>query len=464
MTTLVIAWRNIFRNRRRSALTLLAIVVGAVAVLLFGGFVTSILFGLQTNTVRAIGHLQVFRQGYFEFGAGKPGAYGIKDYARVLRLIRDDAALQPLIRVLTPTLQVFGIAGNFAENTSRTFYGRALIPSDRLRMWAWDGLGIGNTSLRQLAMSDDDRDGGVIGVGLARILHECAALKVLNCTDGPSEADVSPDLPAEDFSSLIEIDPPASSGAAVDRRPKIDLLAATVAGAPNVVTLQLNGVERQGAKELDDNYVLMHLDLGQRLLYGRGEHQVTGLVIQLHHSSDVAGARRELRRLFAAQGLDLDVRDYTELNPFYLQVIAMFGAIFGFLAVIMGVIVLFTVVNTMSMSVMERTAEIGTIRALGLRRSGVRRLFLAEGLVLGVLSASLGLLVGLGLSFLVNRAGLTWTPPTSVDPVPLRVMVAGNPLLLAGCWFGLVALSALSSLLPANKAARLEVVDALRHG
>ncbi|MFX8354967.1 FtsX-like permease family protein, partial [Acinetobacter baumannii] len=68
----------------------------------------------------------------------------------------------------------------------------------------------------------------------------------------------------------------------------------------------------------------------------------------------------------------------------------MFGTIFGFIAVIMGVIVLFTIANTMSMSVMERINEIGTLRALGQRRSGVRRQFLAEGFLLGLFGATLG--------------------------------------------------------------------------
>ena len=63
----------------------------------------------------------------------------------------------------------------------------------------------------------------------------------------------------------------------------------------------------------------------------------------------------------------------------------------------------------------------------------------------------------------INNAGLTWTPPGQVDPIPLVVHVFGDPGLIFGTLFGLMALSALSALLPARKAARLPVVDALRH-
>ncbi|CAK0741152.1 putative ABC transport system permease protein [Azospirillaceae bacterium] len=209
--------------------------------------------------------------------------------------------------------------------------------------------------------------------------------------------------------------------------------------------------------------MLMHIVLAQRLLYGRGDPKVTGIVLQLHHTADIPAVQDRLRRLFAAHRLPLETRDFTELMPMYNQVIGMFGAIFGFIAVVMGVIVLFTVVNTMTMSVMERIAEIGTLRALGQRRSGVHRLFMAEGLVLGVLSATVGVLLGIALAALVNQAGLTWMPPNNVEPVPLRLSVIQHPGLMLGCWLALVGVSIVSSLLPANRAARMEVVDALRH-
>ena len=115
------------------------------------------------------------------------------------------------------------------------------------------------------------------------------------------------------------------------------------------------------------------------------------------------------------------------------------------------------------MTVMERVTEIGTLRALGLRRSAIRRLFVAEGLVLGTLAATVGVALGGAISAGINGAGLTWIPPSNVEPVPLEVHVLDSPALMIGCWLGLVVLATLSSLIPANKAAQLPVVDALRH-
>ena len=134
------------------------------------------------------------------------------------------------------------------------------------------------------------------------------------------------------------------------------------------MSLYVSGAQTQGVKEMDDNFVSMHLNLAQQLLYGRGEHKAVAIVLQLHRTEDIPLARSRLAALF--KGIDLEVRDFTELQPQYNQVVGLFGAIFSFIAIVMGVIVLFTVVNTMSMCVMERTNEIGTARAMGVSAKG----------------------------------------------------------------------------------------------
>jgi len=100
---LTIASRNILRNRRRSLMTGSAVAAGALATLLFGGYASYIFAGLETGNVQRVGHLTVFRSGYFLFGSGNPAAYGIDHYQEVVTLIREDSVLSPLVNVLTPT-------------------------------------------------------------------------------------------------------------------------------------------------------------------------------------------------------------------------------------------------------------------------------------------------------------------------------------------------------------------------
>ncbi len=464
---LKIAFRNMLRNLRRSLMTGSAVAAGALALLLFGGFAAYIFAGLETNNVQRIGHLTVFRAGYFLLGAGNPAAYGIDRYEDVMSLIGHDPVVGPMINVITPTQSLVGIAGNFSGSVeaSKTFLGTGLIPSNRERMRQWDEFRASPGYVPDRRMSDDDPSRGEIGVGLARVLGLCGPLGLHGCPALPAARSSSAEAGGarqRDLTDLAARDLAAGAHGS-NPTPQIDLLAATAGGAPNVVQLAVGGAEPQGVKELDDNFVAMPLGLAQQLVYGRSEHKATGIVLQLHRSEDLPAARARLSTLFREKHLDLEVRDFGELSPFYGQVKSMFSAIFLFIALVMGVIVLFAVVNTMTMNVMERTNEVGTIRALGVRRAGIRSQFTVEGVLIGTIGATVGAVLALAIASLVNHAGLTWIPPGNATAVPLRLDVAGRAALVGGAWLGLAIVTTLAALLPANRAARLPVVDALRH-
>jgi len=463
MKTINIAFRNIFRNARRSLMTVLAICVSAVSILLFGGYVFAIMYGLQTGIVRSTGHLHVYQKGFFDYGSGNPGGYGISHYEDVIGLIQEDSLLKDRVEVATPVLNIYGIAGNFAADASKTFFGIGVIPSDREKMRKWNDYLLKDIRPRDLGLFDNDTEGGVVGYGMARMLQLCNALQLADCKDKAKEQITQVSPAGEDFSALSEIEAKERSEAPVDKRPKLDLLAATAAGAPNVVTLYVNKADSQGVKELDDSFVAMHLSLAQRLLYGKGEKKVTGIVLQLKHTTDIPAATKRLQEIFTEKHLDFEIKDFRKLTPTYGQIIALFAAIFTFLALIMGVIVLFTIVNTMSMSVMERVNEIGTVRAMGVRRGGILRQFLAEGCLLGILGATIGSLVAAIIAIVINTSGITWTPPNNVEPVFLTIQIFHNPAFLPSPWLILILLAVASAFIPARKAARMIIVDALRH-
>jgi putative ABC transport system permease protein len=447
MTLLKIAARNILRNVRRSAMTMAAIAVGAVAMLVFGSFMAFVVIGYRTGVVESVGHLAVFKSGYIEVGSGNPGGYGIADYDRVMKLMRDDPVVGPRTAIITPTVTLYGLAGNYVVDTSKTFLGIGVIPSDHARMALWNEYNLRYPGRPPLDLADDAPTRGVIGYGLARILGLCAPLHVPNCHALPS----------------------AKKGGSSDQAhaaaapPRLDLLAATAGGAPSVVAMTVAQAQNQAVKELDDSLVMMHLALAQQLLFGTGEKKVTSLVLQLHHTDDIGTVRARLMAIFKDNNLPLEIRDYSQLTPQYNETVGLFGAIFAFIVVVMGVIVLFTVINTMSMSVIERTNEIGTTRALGVRRAGIRREFLLEGALLGFIGATVGVALAAAVCALINHSGLTWNPPGQTTPIPFRVLFTGFPAMIVATWLGLILVATIAALIPADRAARMPVVDALRH-
>jgi putative ABC transport system permease protein len=464
-----IAFRNILRNGRRSLMTGAAIAVGAIALILFGEYIGYMVRGMETGTVRAGGHLSVFKAGYFEFGNGNPAGYSISGYKKVMGVIKNDPVLKPMLTVVTPKVSVFGIAGNFAADTSKTFMGTGVVPADLREMRKWDDYHTFGAP-GDIGLKDGDDSHGYIGKGLARMLMLCEPLKVDGCPKpkkseekaaAPAAVDASPSV---DLAELAARDrAPSAPTANAASQPRIDLLAATATGSPNVVSLTVTEARYQSPREFDDMYVGMTIGLAQQLLYGRGEHKAVAIAIQLRRTADVAKAKARLESMFRARKLDLEVHDFRELNPEYNQVIGLFSAIFVFIAVIMGIIVLFTVVNTMTMTVMERINEIGTIRAMGVRRSGVRRQFLLEGSLLGVLGATAGVVLSTVIAVWFNSLGATWIPPGESSPIPLRLLTTGVAWLQFAVWLGLVLMATVAAYVPARRAAGMKVVDALRH-
>ncbi len=462
MKTLSLALRNLLRNRRRSLTTLMAMTIGLVAILIFGGYRANISYGTETGLVQSSGHLQIQHLDYFREGSDNPSAYGIADYQQIMAVLQSDPVLAPMLRMVTPTLQLGGLAGNFAAGISRSVMAVGVDVSQYNQMLAWNDYGIISYA-KPLPLQGSAPDAVVLGEGVARKLGLCAALQVPHCK--PSGARVpqaqGPAMP-QDIAALSALE---GSALPQETGSRIELLASTAHGAPNVASLNAVQAKNMGIKALDDMYLAMHLAQAQRLIYGSNPPQVTAILLQLQHTQQMAAARARVNQLLQSNFKDrpLEVLDFVELNPMYPQTMQFMNSMFGFIATLLGVIVLFTIGNTMSTAVVERTVEIGTLRAMGLNRAGLRRLFVCEGLLLGLLGALLGLLAAALIAYLINHSGLSWTPPGYSYSYRIMILLAQDPQLMLGCVLGLLLVTLVSAWLPAHRAAKLMIVDALRH-
>lgn len=464
MMTLSIATRNLLRNRRRSLATLVAMSIGGAAILLFGGFSGDIKYEMLTKIVQTGGHLQIQHRDFYLYGSGNPTAYGIEDYEELLHDIAADEVLKDIVVVATPTLQFGGIAGNYAASVSRTIIGTGYVAKNINLMRSWNDYGL-RTQAPFSALEGTSPESAVVGVGVARVLQLCDALKIENCPkpDVDAVAD-GPDLP-DDIAQLSSQEAPQTQGAPAANPRQIEVLVVNSRGAPNVTAVEVIRAEDQGFKELDEIAVLMHLSKIQKLVYGNTAPKVTSIMIQLRHTAQLPQATERLKPIVAKFSVKqpLVLQDYLSLNPFFVQTMQMFDTIFGFVFVLIGAIVLFTVGNTMNTAIVERTVEIGTLRAIGLRRAGIRNLFVIEGALLGVFGSLLGVVLTFVVAGIVNSLDIPWIPPSRVEPVPLIILLSGETRMIIGTTLALIGIAISSAWLPAYRAANLKVVDALRH-
>jgi putative ABC transport system permease protein len=462
MMTLNLAIRNLLRNRRRSLATLVAMSIGCAAILLFGGFSGNINYELHTRIVQRGGHLQIQHRDFYLYGSGNPTAYGIDNYAGIIKAIQEDDFLNKMVLVATPSLQFGGIAGNYVAGVSKTVIGNGYVAHDINRMREWNDFGL-RSKAPLSALEGSGLDAAVVGIGVARVLQLCGELKIDNCPKPETEIHADGNVLPADIAQLSNLE--SSSVAATGSASRVEVLVVNAKGAPNVTSVNVIRAEDQGVKELDEVSLILHLEKIQQLIYGRTEPKATAIILQLRHSNQVAEAKERLKSILGkfSTKQPLAIQDFRDLNPFFVQTVQMFDTIFGFVFVLIGAIVLFTVSNTMNTAVVERTVEIGTLRAIGLRRSGIRSLFVIEGTLLGFFGAVLGVALAFIVSAIVNNMNIPWTPPSNVEAVPLTILVAGETKMIVGTTIGLICIAIASAWWPAYRAAQMKVVEALRH-
>ncbi|MFH2131061.1 MAG: FtsX-like permease family protein [bacterium] len=403
---LKIAFLNVLRNRRRSVITILAIVFGSVSLIVFGGFVESMYDGLRESMIRSqLGHLQVYKKGFSEFGSVEPEKYLLS--AETTRQIMDIVETHPGVEIVTSRLNFSGLLSN--GKSSVGVFGVGMDADKEALM---------NSSVKIVAGDDlftEDLESALIGEGLAQSLS----------------------IRVGDWMTL---------------------LASTADGAVNAVDIKVAGIISTGMKEIDDRVIRANRLHIQNLMV---TDRLTRVIVLLEKTETTTAAKLSLEKAFAAHHLDVEIRTWSDLAGYYHKVVRMFTSVFGFIKIIVVVIVILGIANTMMMAVMERTSEIGTIRALGNTRSEILALFLSEAVFLGIMGGLCGIMLGVLAARGITAADLMMPPPPGgTEGFPIRIMVVPD-LLWESIGLGILA-SVISSIYPSLKASRLKIVDALR--
>ena len=405
MSPWTLALRNVFRNRRRSLLTAGVVVFGFAAFALAGGFMSQTFEGLRTGTIRGgVGQLQVAHAETFRGAEDRTlehGITGAEPLERSLLLDRD-------VAFVLPRIDFVGLVSNGSR--SIPYLGVGFDPGP-------EGSAMDTRSLLKEGrwFSTSDESGVVIGTGLA------VALGVR-----PGQT--------------------------------VTLFATTPDGVLNALDATVDGLVDLPVKELDDRYLATTLPAASRLLSVTGV--VSKLVITLRPGADEVAARNRVAA--AVQSSGLEVKSWRDLALFYNQVRLLYIGIFGFMGAVLVIVVLLACANTMTMAAAERTREIGTLRAIGTPPATIRRMFVAEGVVI----SAFGCVIGAGLALLVraalNASGIELpAPPGASHGMPIHV--AFYPATYAAGLVAMMATLALAAYFPARRASRMAIVEALSH-
>jgi len=401
-TNFRLALRNLLRQPRRSAMAVAAATFGIVALMLASGFIEWIYFDLRESTIHAhLGHLQVVRPNYHSSGRSDAFAYLLPAGGAVLDML----AKEPGVRAVAPRLSFSGLVSH--GETTISFVGEGINPGRETELSRSLIIAEGTT------LRDDDRGGVLFGLGLARNLGVKIGDQVVLIVTKPS-------------------------------------------GGINAVEVTVRGLFSTVTKAYDDSALRLPIETARQLLGVQGAHAWVVLLDDTRRTEAVtASLRSHLPHEF-------QVVPWYDLADVYNKTVSLFSKQVEVVRVIIAAIIVLSITNTMMMGVMERTGEIGTSIALGVKRRGILGLFICEGAILGIFGGLIGLVLGFALAALISAIGIPMPPPPGMAHGFIGEILI-TPRLAAESFILAVVTTLAASVVPAWKASRLVIVDALRH-
>ena len=397
-----LAMRSVLRQGRRTLIAIGAVSFGVIAMILSAGFIEWLMEGMRESTIKSqLGHVQVVRPGYVERGTSDPYGFVI-DGEDVLRQKIESGSN---VKVVAPRLSFNGLASK-GDNTL-AFLGQGVSAK------AESVLSSSVTITRGRNLSAEGVNEMIMGRGLAANL-------------GVQVGDT------------------------------VVLMTTTAAGNVNAVEAPVVGLFNSVSKEYDDSALRMPLALAQQLVRVNGAQQ---WLVLLDDTARTDAKLAELKGVMPAGKFELV--PWYQLSDFYNKTKDLFSSQVNVVQFIILMIIVLSISNTLSMSVMERVSEIGTCMALGLTRARIRRIFMSEGVMLGLVGGGLGVVIGCVLALAISAVGIPLPPPPGMEQgfsgeIRLTFGIVAKALAIA------VASAFVSSLYPAWRASRMNIVDALR--
>ncbi len=384
-------------------MALVAIASGVAALILASGFNDWNFWTYRELAIRSqFGHVRIHVAGYLESGVADPFAYLLPDES----VERQKIASTPHVTILAPRLSLTGLVSRGESTLS--FIADGVDPS------AESELSRALLIVDGENLSPEDPTGIIVGKGLAENL-------------GVRVGEV------------------------------VVLLANTSAGGLNATEVRVRGTFSTVTKAYDDAALRMPISTAQKLIRVSGAHAWVLLLDDTRYTETTVKSLQK-----GLGGTSFEIVPWWQLADFYNKSAALMSRQVGIIKIIIAVLIILSITNTLLMSVMERTGEIGTSMALGNTRLQVLRQFLTEGILLGALGGVAGAVIGSTLGVIISAIGFPVPPPPGMArefPGGIRITLA----LVTDAFILAVAATLVASIYPAWRASRLAIVDALRH-
>jgi len=402
--------RNTRRHPRRTLLTGLAICIAVAAVTYMDAHLKGIRGGIFETFIQLdAGHIKVVPVEATHRSRPLPLDKGIRNLREVLKIIES----QPGITDVSPRIR-FPVLMDDSGNSSYPAFGVALYPSRERRL-----MNLGNLLVEGEIPADSSRD-ALLGIKLSQVL-------------GLSVGD-----------ELFVVTSDAYGGL-----------------GPGLYTV--SGIVRSGLSYIDKKTFYVPLPAGQDQLdmNDRAMEIVCRVEDGFYRSIPVADSLNA--RLKQAGFTEVEALPWQGQGSLY-QIMAPMTVFYWVLMLLLGAIAFTTIVNTVLMSVMERTREIGALRALGFDRGTVIKMILGESLVVGILGTIAGVTLGMTVALFLHNTGIDVSGATESIELPIRSIVYPDPSLISAikaAIFGLI-LTLIAAWYPARVAVRLKPAEALR--
>ena len=407
--SLRLAWLNLLRNGRRSALSILIITIAVFALTSAGGFGLYTYDSLKESTARDTGHLTLSQPVYFESDEELPLSNGLADISQLTRnIMKHDE-----VRGVQPRIYFTGLVSNGMKST--IFMGTGV--NDR----------------------EFDMKGPFLDMKSGKTLSDINSSRY-----DPMEPEV-----------MLGVD--LAKNLNVTIGDWITLLSTTSEGALNALDFKVRGTYSTGVPELDKRQLYIHIQSSQDLLIS---DKVSTLSVFLFDTEQTELMHERLNEEVNITQQDIEITSWQERAFFYNKVKDLYDLIFGVMGFVMGLVVFVALFNTMTMSVTERTREIGTLSALGSYPNEIIHSFLREAGLLAAIGVIFGALTTAITTVLLMIIDVQMPPPPGrTDGYPLNIYFSFELVAYAG--FGVMIICLLAAYLSARKGVKKPITEAL---